>query len=138
MRRAAGDLQIDHAIPDPVAPDGFAQDHAKRAQVHGLRHAQLRKRALKPLHMAALVDQAAVAHLADLVDAVGKLEAAILGVHGRVRVRGVNPVDINNPRHAVPVYRFPPSACALDAALRADVNRAAARELVSVLLKDVP
>ena len=86
----------------------------------------------------ALVDEAAVAHLAYLVDAVAELEAAILGMHGRVRVRGVNPVDINNPRHAVSVNRSVPSACVLDAAFGADVNSADTRSWYPLSLKGVP
>ncbi len=51
----------------------------------GIGDAQLVERALEPRHVAALVDDAAVPHLADLVDAVGELVAAVLDVdHGVV------------------------------------------------------
>ena len=77
-RHAAGDLQIDDAVVDPVAGDGLAHDDRERRRRHRHGDAQFRERARQPLHVAALVDHAACPHLADLVDAVGELVAAIL------------------------------------------------------------
>ena len=110
MRHAPGDLQIDNAIPDAVAPDHFAHNHAKRAQAHRLRHPKLTKRAAKTAHVAALVDETAVANLADFINAVRELKSAILDVDGRVRVRRIPAVYIHNPCHRPPLSRKP-STC---------------------------
>ena len=61
-----------------------------------MRDAQFAKRALQPVHVAALVDQRAAPHLADFVDAVGELVAAILDMDHRVRVRQIAAVDIGD------------------------------------------
>jgi hypothetical protein len=71
--------------------------------------------------MAALVDEIAVSHLANFVHAIGELIAPVLNVHGRVRIWGIDPVDINNPCHGMPLLRqlprrsnpgmLPESAC---------------------------
>ncbi len=48
--------------------------------------------------MAPLVDDAAVPHLADLVDAVGELVAAILDMNHSLAAGNVPAVDIGNAR----------------------------------------
>ncbi len=53
----------------------------QRGGRHRRRDAQLREGAGQPLHMAPLIDDAAAPDLADLVDTVGELIAAILDVH---------------------------------------------------------
>ena len=98
-RHAARDLQIDDAVADAIAPDRLVQHGAERGKRHRHRDAKLAERALQPLHVAALVDEAPLAHLAHLVDAVGELVAAVLDVHARVAVRQVTAVHIGNARH---------------------------------------
>jgi hypothetical protein len=74
-----------------------------------------------------LVDEASVADFTNLVDSVAELEAAILGVHGRLRVRPIAAVDVHRPCHAAPRLdpAAVPSACALlaRALIRADAQR---------------
>ena len=53
----------------------------------------------QPGDVAALVDQPAAPHLADLVYAVGKLIAAVLDVDASLRQRKVAAVDIGDARH---------------------------------------
>ena len=75
---AAGDLQIDDAVANAVSPHHLMQHDAQRRERHRQRDPQFRQRAREPLHVPALVDQAAVPHLADFVNAVGEQIAAIL------------------------------------------------------------
>src|SRR5262249_51681923 len=77
------------AVAHPVAPQAFAHDDPERHGRHGHGDTQLRKRALQPLDMAALIDDVTAARLADLVDAVGELVAAVLD-----RNRGRRPGEI--------------------------------------------
>ena len=84
-RDAAGDLQIDQAVADAVAAHDLAQHDAQRRRAHRPRDAELAERALEPRHVPRLVDQPAAANLADLVDAVGELVAAILDMDRRAR-----------------------------------------------------
>ena len=69
----------------------------------GARHrpadAQLARASGRAGRYAALVDQLAVAHADDLVDAVGELVAAILDMHARRRDDDVAAVDIGITRH---------------------------------------
>ena len=65
---------------DAVAADHLAQDDAERRRRHRPADAEFAERAVEPRHVPPLVDQPAAAHLADLVDAVGELIAAILDV----------------------------------------------------------
>ena len=51
------------------------------------------------VHVAALVDQAAAPHLADFVDAVGELVAAVLDMDAGVRERQIAAVDIGDAGH---------------------------------------
>ncbi len=76
------------------------------AALHGLRDLQLGKRARQPRHVARLVDEMAAAHLAHLVDGVGELEAAIFDVHGRLRVRHVAAVDVDDAAQRGPRRRW--------------------------------
>ena len=61
------------------------------------------ERELQPRHVAALVDQLAAPHLADFIDAVGELIAAILDVDARMRERQVAAVDIGDAGHRVTI-----------------------------------
>ena len=60
---------------------------AQAPRRHRLRDAQLGQRAGEARHVPRLVDEAAILDLAHLVHGVGELEAAILRVHGSVRIR---------------------------------------------------
>ena len=95
-RDAARDLQIENAVAHPVAGDGLAEHDGERIARHRHVDAQFRKRALQPVHVAALVDQPAAPHLAHLVDAVGELVAAVLDMHGRRAMRHVASVHIGD------------------------------------------
>ena len=57
------------------------------------------------LHVPPLVDQAASPHLADFVDAVGELVAAILDMNRRVAMRQIASVHIGDARHVIPQAR---------------------------------
>jgi hypothetical protein len=50
--------------------------------------------------MPALIDEAPVAYLANLVYAVSKLETTILNVNGGSRVGRIFTIDIDNARHS--------------------------------------
>ena len=52
--------------------------HAERGGRHRAGDLQFAERTVEPRHVAALVDQLASPHLADLVDAVGELIAAVV------------------------------------------------------------
>jgi len=68
------------------------------------RDPKLGQRALEAVEMQPLVDQPPVADLADLVDAIGELVAAILDMDGGIGVTDIAAVDIGEARHsAVPV-----------------------------------
>ncbi len=68
----------------------------ERGERHRLGDAQFTQRALQPRQMTRRVDQPAVADLADLIDAVGELIAAILDVDAGVARRQIAAVDIGN------------------------------------------
>lgn len=56
--------------------------------------------------MPALVDQRPAAHLADFINTVSKLIAAVFGMNRSFRVRFISSVDIYNPRQNVrPIKR---------------------------------
>ena len=69
--------------------------------------------------MAAFVDQPPAPHLADFVDAVGELIAAILDIHRSIAPRKIAAVDVGNAGHvnsSEPGYRSRNvSSCALPA-----------------------
>ena len=62
----------------------------------GMAMRELIERTLQPCHVAPLVDDAAVPDLADLVDAVGELIAAILDVDRGLPQRQVAAVHIGD------------------------------------------
>ncbi len=98
-RHAAADLQIDDAVADAVARHHLAQHDAERARRHRHADAQFGERALQPLEMAPLVDQATAPHLADFIDAVGELIAAILDMDLGVAHRQIAAVDVGYAGH---------------------------------------
>ena len=69
----------------------------------GARHrpgdAQLAQRAVEPVDVRRLVDQLAVAHADDLVDAVGELVAAILDMDAGLAMLDIASVDVGVTRH---------------------------------------
>ena len=67
--------------------------------------------------MARHVDDEAAGHLADLVDAIGELVAAILDMHTGIGVSDVAPVHIGNARHEQPSRKFPVFLCDSTAAV---------------------
>src|SRR5579863_3317089 len=99
-RRAAGDLEIDDAVDDAVAPHGFAHHRFQRRVRHRRRDAQLGERAVQARKMQCLVDETAAAHRDDLVNAVGELEAAILDMDASMTVRNIAAVDVGDTRHS--------------------------------------
>ena len=98
-RRAARDLQIDEAVADPVAGDDLAQDAPQRLLADRRGDAQRRQRRLQPREMARLVDQRAVAHQADFIDAVAEDEGAIQDRHACLGERQVAAIDVGDAAH---------------------------------------
>ena len=98
-RDAAGDLQIDDAVAHAIAPHGFAHHDRQRRRRHRARDAQFGERAIEPRHMTALVDQTPCPHLADFVDAVGELIAAVFDRDHGVGMRQIAAIDVGNARH---------------------------------------
>src|SRR5581483_10231238 len=116
--RPARHLQVDEAVIDAVAPDRLAHDPRPGARRHGLRNAELGERAGEALHMPRLVDQSAVPHLAHLVDGIAELEAAILGVYQRLRVRAVAAIDVDDACHVPVLGMSPVRSCELTPSAR--------------------
>src|SRR5262249_11665295 len=100
----AGDLEIDEAVTHAVARDCFTQHHAQRRIRHGSGHVQRLERAVQARHVPPFVDQVPVADLADLVNAVGKLIAAVFDVDHRVVIRAVASVDVGDAQHESLTY----------------------------------
>jgi len=82
-----------------VAAHDLVQDGRQRRLRHRHGDAQFRQRAPQPFQVAAFVDQPTLADLADLVDAVGELIAAVLDVDRRRRERTIAAVDIGDAGH---------------------------------------
>src|SRR3954469_21069760 len=77
--------------------------------------------------MATLIDQPPCPHLADFVNAVGKLIATVLDIHFGLRARQIAAVDIDDARHAQPI----PSALSLRCnAERSMPTNSAVREML--------
>jgi hypothetical protein len=74
----------------------FAHDHAERSRRHRLLDAKLVERALEACHVTPLIDDAATPYLADLVDAVGELVAAVFDMDRGVAARNIPAVDVGN------------------------------------------
>src|SRR5450759_1874780 len=89
-------LQITRGVAHAVAPHGFPQHDRERGRRHRTRNAQFIQREIEPRHMTALIDQAPSPHLAHLVDAVGKLIAAVLDRDFCLRARQVASIDIGD------------------------------------------
>ena len=93
---AARNLEINKPVAHAVARHRLAQHRAERVARHRHRDAQFLQRAFKPVYVQALVDQFGAAHLAHLVDAVGKLVAAVLDMDLRGAVRHIAAVHIGD------------------------------------------
>ena len=74
---AARHFQIDHAVDEIVALDQFVLDFLDARDRLRQRQLDLADRTLQPRQMRGVVDQLAVEHGGDFVDAVGKQEAAV-------------------------------------------------------------
>ena len=74
---AARHLQIDHAVDEIVARDQLALDLLDAIDRFRQRQRDLADRTLQPRQMRGVVDQLAVEHGGDLVDAVGEQKAAV-------------------------------------------------------------
>jgi hypothetical protein len=105
-RHAPGNLQINDAVADPIARDHFLEDHSERAR--GYRHADLQfaKGALESFKVAPLVNQPTAPHLANFINPVGKLVAAILDVNFGVVERQITAIDVGNAGHGFQVSGF--------------------------------
>jgi hypothetical protein len=89
-------LQIDDAVVHPVSPDAFAHHDRERGLRHRHLDAELLQRALEAGQVAALVDDAAAPHLADLVDAIRELVAAVLDMDRSCALRQIATVHIGD------------------------------------------
>ena len=98
-RHAAGDLQIDDAVADAVPRHHLAQHDAERGGDIGMRMRNSASERFEPFEVAPLVDEAPSPHLADFVNAVGELIAAILDMDLGVAERQVAAVDVSDPGH---------------------------------------
>src|SRR4051812_2835023 len=95
-RHTARDLEVENAVPYAVAAYCLAKHDAERVARHRHGYAQFLERALQPVHVAALINEAPCPHLAHLVDAIGELVAAILDMHARVTMRHVASIHIGD------------------------------------------
>ena len=105
-RHAARDLQVDDTVAHPVAANAFAHHDRQRRLRHRHLDAQLVERAAQAGHVAPGIDDAAAAHLADFVDPVGELVAAIFDVGGGCVPRQIATVHIGDARHQRTVVRL--------------------------------
>ena len=87
-------------VAHPVARDRLPQhDAPSAASDMGAAIFKAVERALQPLHVTALVDQPPVPDLADLIDAIGKLIAAVLDMDRGFAIRPIAAVDIGDAQH---------------------------------------
>src|SRR6202007_2891667 len=93
-RDTARDLHIDDTVVHAIAADGLVHDDGERGRRHWKSDAQLAQRAPQPFEVAALIDQPASPHLANLVDAVGELIATILDMNHSVARRQIAAIHI--------------------------------------------
>ena len=98
-RHTAADLQIDEAVADTIARHHLAQNDPERGGRHRHADANFIERALQAIEVPPLVNQPATAHLADFVDCVGELVAAILDVDLGIAKWQITAVDVGDPRH---------------------------------------
>ena len=76
-----------------------SRNTTQRRVRHRSRDLQFAERAVQPRHMAALIDQAPAPHLADFIDAVGELIAAVLDGDLGVVARQIAAVDVCDAGH---------------------------------------
>ena len=101
-RHSAGDLQVDDAVAHAIAVEAFAHDDSQRSIGHGHWDAKLMQRAAQARDVALLVDDMAVADLADLVDTIGELVAAILDMDHGLSAGKVSSIHIGAAHQQVP------------------------------------
>src|SRR5207253_2203069 len=99
-RHAAGDLDVDHPVANLVAGDDLSQDDTERRTAHRPGDGKLAERSPEPVEVARLVDEAPAEHLANLVDAVAELVAAVLHVDAGIGERVIAAVHIGDTAHA--------------------------------------
>src|SRR6266545_846616 len=118
-RDPAGDLHVDDAVVHAVPPDAFAHHEPQGRWCHRPGDLQLTERAPQAIEVAPLVDHPAAPDLAQLVNAVGELVAAILDMDHGVAPRQIATVDIGNARHrelrSVSAEQANTSFCAVEA-----------------------
>ena len=95
-RRAARHLQIQQPIADAVAGDHFAHHQLQGGPAHRHGNAQLAHRTLHAVQMRFLVYRHARQHIGDFIDAVAKLQAAILDMHAGLAVRQITAIHIGD------------------------------------------
>jgi hypothetical protein len=98
-RHAAADLQIDETVADTIARHDLAQNDAKRGGRHRHADANFIERAFQAGEVSALVNQPAATHLANFVDGVSELVAAIIDMDLGVAERQIAAVDVGDARH---------------------------------------
>src|SRR5260370_5968079 len=98
-RGAAGDLEIADPGIDAVAADNLADDDFEGLVLHRRRDAELGERTMQALQVRRLIDEAPATDRDHLVDAVGKLEAAVLDMHACLATRQILAGDIGDARH---------------------------------------
>ena len=98
-RHTAADLQINDAIADAIARNDLPQNNAEGSFGHRRPDLQFTQRALEPREVTALVDQPTLPHLADFVDGVAELVAAILDMHHGLAQRQIATVDVSYSGH---------------------------------------
>ncbi len=98
-RDAAGHLEIEETVADPVSAQHLPYDMNQRRATHRPAYRKLMQRSPEAIEMPIQVDDEPVPDLADLVDTVGKLIAPILDVNGGLGVPDISAVDIGDSRH---------------------------------------
>ena len=97
--RATGDLQIIKPVLHVIAAQHFADDLRQGRAAHGHVHGKLVERAFQTVQVPGQIDDETMPYLADLVDAIGELEAAVLHVHRCLVMAKIASVHIGNSRH---------------------------------------
>jgi hypothetical protein len=99
---AARHLQVEQAIADMIAAERLANDMDQRRAVHRPGDPQLTERTVETIEMPGQIDDQPMTNLANLIDAIGKLKAAIFDVNHGVAVSDVTTIHIGYSRHDGP------------------------------------